>query len=120
MLKRFPGLFDENRVRSARTVYEFDNVVTAPLHGFIDADDYWKRASSKPWLRGIRLPTLVLNARNDPFLPAHALPVVGQVSPFVTLEQPQEGGHVGFVTGSLPGNIDWLPQRLVHFFKQAT
>jgi hypothetical protein len=117
MLRRFPGLFDEKRLRASATVYEFDDIVTGPLHGFAGADDYWRRASSKPWLPAIRVPTLVLNALNDPFLPQHALPGPDQVSPAVTLEQPREGGHVGFVTGSLPGKLDWLPQRLLQFFR---
>jgi hypothetical protein len=117
MLRRFPGLFDEKRLRASATVYEFDDIVTGPLHGFTGADDYWRRASSKPWLPAIRVPTLVLNALNDPFLPQHALPGPDQVSPAVTLEQPREGGHVGFVTGSLPGKLDWLPQRLLQFFR---
>ncbi len=116
-LKRFPGIFDEQRMRRARNLYEFDDVVTAPLHGYRDADDYWLRASAKPLLRSIRVPTLVLNARNDPFLPAHALPHDNEVSGKVTLHQPHEGGHVGFVSGSLPGRLDWLPQRLLHFFE---
>ena len=120
LLKRFPGLFDERRLREARTVYEFDDVVTAPLHGFANADDYWRRASSKPWLNTIRVPTLILNALNDPFLPADALPRVDQASVAVTLEQPREGGHVGFVTGRFPGKIDWLPQRLLQFFQNPT
>jgi len=118
-LKRFPGLFDENRLNEASTVYEFDNVVTGPLHGFANADDYWRRASCKPWLTGIRLPTLVLNAQNDPFLPSHALPRPDQVSTRVTLDFPREGGHVGFVSGSLPGRLDWLPQRVLHFFRHG-
>lgn len=117
MLRRFPGLFDEKRLRAAATVFEFDDIVTGPLHGFAGADDYWRRASSKPWLPAIRVPTLVLNALNDPFLPQQALPGPEQVSPAVTLEQPREGGHVGFVTGSLPGKLDWLPQRLLQFFR---
>jgi predicted alpha/beta-fold hydrolase len=115
-LRRFPGLFDLRRMAAARTLYEFDEVVTAPLHGFAGADDYWRRASSKPWLAGIRLPTLILNARNDPFLPADALPGVGHVAASVRLEFPRHGGHVGFVTGSPPGRIDWLPQRIIDYF----
>jgi uncharacterized protein len=114
-LARFPGLFDASRMRSARNLYEFDDVVTAPLHGFAGADDYWRRASAKPLLRAIHVPTLLLNARNDPFLPAHGLPQANELSPSVTAEFPHEGGHVGFVTGSLPGRLDWLPQRLLHF-----
>lgn len=119
-LQRFPGLFDGQRLRTANTVFAFDDAVTAPLHGFAGADDYWRRSSSKPLLGGIRVPTLVLNAQNDPFLPAHALPRPDQVATQVTLDFPREGGHVGFVSGSLPGRLDWLPQRLVHFFRNAT
>jgi len=115
-LKRFPGLFDERRLREADTVYDFDEVVTAPLHGFAGADDYWRRASSKPWLPAIRLPTLLLNALNDPFLPSGALPHRDQVGAAVTIDFPAHGGHVGFVSGRLPGRLDWLPQRLLHFF----
>lgn len=118
-LKRFPGLFDERALRKARTLYQFDDLVTAPLHGFAGADDYWHRASSKPWLGGIRVPTLLLNARNDPFLPAHALPIAGQVSDAVLIDFQQEGGHVGFVSGSIPGNLGWMPQRIVRFLQHG-
>ena len=127
-LLRFPGVFDGERMRAAATLYDFDDAVTGPLHGFAGADDYWRRASSKPWLGAIRLPTLVLNARNDPFLPACALPAAGQTSAQVKLDFPQQGGHVGFVTGStidptagtcLPGQLDWLPQRILHFFQHG-
>jgi hypothetical protein len=117
-LVRFPGIFDGKRMQGARNLYEFDDVVTAPLHGFLGADDYWKRASAKPLLRGIRLPTLLLNAQNDPFFPPHALPHDNELSAKVRADYPREGGHVGFVTGSLPGRLDWLPQRLLHFFDQ--
>jgi predicted alpha/beta-fold hydrolase len=115
-LARFPGLFDRKRMLGARNLRQFDDVVTAPLHGFRDTDDYWTRASSKPVLGGVRLPTLVLNAKNDPFLPARHLPRPQEVSAAVLLQQPDEGGHVGFVGGAFPGNVDWLPQRLLAFF----
>ncbi len=115
-LERFPGLFDREAVVRARSLRDFDNVVTAPLHGFRDTDDYWTRASAKPHLAGIRVPTLILNARDDPFLPESALPSERDVSPAVKLEFPSHGGHVGFVTGPFPGHIEWLPQRLLHFF----
>jgi predicted alpha/beta-fold hydrolase len=118
-LERFPGLYDATLVRRARSLREFDNVVTAPLHGFRDTDDYWTRASAKPHLMGIRVPTLVLNARDDPFLPAAALPTPAQVSRAVRLEFPDRGGHVGFVTAPFPGHIEWLPQRLLHFFESS-
>ena len=107
-------------MRTATTLRAFDDVVTAPLHGFRDADDYWTRASSKPWLARIAVPTLVLNARNDPFMPAAALPSRAQVSAEVTLEFPDEGGHVGFVAGAFPGHLRWLPQRIIGFLRQHT
>jgi predicted alpha/beta-fold hydrolase len=116
-LERFPDLYEAGRVRTSRTLRDFDNVVTAPLHGFRDTDDYWTRASSKPWLAAIAVPTLILNARDDPFLPHSALPSSDEVSPAVTLEFPDHGGHVSFVSGPFPGNIDWLPERLLHFFE---
>ena len=115
-LRCHPGLFDELRMRDARTLYEFDDIVTAPLHGFASAADYWRRASSKRWLGGIRIPTLLINASNDPFMPTGVLPEKQQVSSTVALEYTSEGGHVGFVTAPFPGRLDWLPKRLLHFF----
>ncbi|MGC3963870.1 MAG: hydrolase [Rhodocyclaceae bacterium] len=114
--QRFPGLFDAARAAAARNLFEFDDAYTAPMHGFADAHDYWRRASSKPLLRGVAVPTLIINARNDPFMPPEVLPQRHEVSPMVELDQPAEGGHVGFVGGSFPGHIDWLPRRLLDFF----
>jgi len=116
-LDRFPGLFEAHAVRRSATLRQFDDVVTAPLHGFRDAEDYYRRASAKPLLSGIAVPTLVLNARDDPFLPASALPTEREVASVVKLEFPSRGGHVGFVTGPFPGHIEWLPSRLLHFFE---
>lgn len=115
-LTAHPGIYDAALVRSARTLRDFDNVVTAPLHGFRDTDDYWTRASSKPGLARIAVPTLIVNARNDPFLPERVLPSQSEVSSFVTLEFPREGGHVGFVHGRFPGRLDWLPRRIIEHF----
>ena len=112
----FPDLLDADAIRAASSFQEFDTLVTARLHGFVDAEDYWLRVSSKPWLKSIRVPTLVLNARNDPFLPAEALPGSAEVSDAVTLEQPETGGHVAFPSGPFPGNPRWLPQRLLQHF----
>ena len=117
-LARFPGIFEESRVRAARTLREFDDAMTAPVHGFAGVDDYYTRASSKPLLPFVHVPTLVLNARDDPFLPDEYLPNTDQVSRAVTLDFPNHGGHVGFVRG-LPGRIDWLPERLLHFLRNA-
>lgn len=113
---RHPGIFDTARVRRLRTMREFDDLVTGPLHGFGGAADYYARSSAKPLLRGIGVPTLVINARNDPFLPGHHLPDPDEASSAVTLEYPETGGHVGFVSGAFPGHYRWLPRRLVEFF----
>jgi predicted alpha/beta-fold hydrolase len=115
-LKHYPELYDAARVRAASTLREFDDLVTAPLHGFAGVDDYWTRASSKPWLRHIAVPTLMINARDDPFLPCGALPAPHEVSPSVLLEQPDSGGHVGFISGHFPGNLQWVPRRILEFF----
>jgi predicted alpha/beta-fold hydrolase len=114
-----PGLFDPQRIASARDFDTFDDAYTAPAHGFAGVQDYWRRASSKPVLDRIRIPTLVISARNDPFLPAQHLPGHDAVSSFVTLEQPAMGGHVGFVSGPFPGHLRWLPERLLGFFAEA-
>jgi len=119
-LQRFPGLFDETRMRRSRNLWDFDDAVTGPVHGFAGADDYWAKSSAKPWLKSIAVPALVVNPKNDPFLPAAALPHKTDISPSVRLEQPATGGHVGFVSGAFPGNLDWLPQRLLHFFISET
>ena len=116
-LAQFPGLFDRAALLAARDLYAFDNVVTAPLHGYRDTDDYWDRASAKHVLEDITVPTLVLNARNDPFLPGVHLPRKAARS--VTLDYPAHGGHVGFAAGGVPGRLDWLPRRLIHFFETA-
>ncbi len=117
-LRQHPGLFDERRMREARTLYEFDNVFTAPLHGFRDTEDYWTRASAKPRLSDIRIPALVLNALNDPFVPGESLPRQHEVGEHVTLWQPRHGGHVGFADGVLPpGNMMKMPASVVGWLK---
>ena len=117
-LERFPGLFDGSAVARARTLREFDDAFTAPVHGFRDCDDYYVKSSAKAFLPAIRVPTLLVNARDDPFLPEAALPAEREVSAAVRLEFPARGGHVGFVSGAFPGNIEWLPRRIFHFFEQ--
>ena len=117
--EKFPGLLDAQAIEASTTFREFDTLVTARLHGYRDADDYWQRVSSKPLLKSIAVPTLVINARNDPFLPADALPGPSEVAPAVQLEQPETGGHVAFPSGPFPGNADWLPARILHHFDPA-
>ncbi|MFL9924357.1 alpha/beta fold hydrolase [Herbaspirillum lusitanum] len=116
-LDQFPGLFSRDALLQARDLYAFDNIVTAPLHGYRNTDDYWDRASAKHILHDIKVPTLVLNAQNDPFLPARYLP--RSAAPSVLLEYPAEGGHVGFAAGNPPGRLDWLPQRLLRFLESG-
>jgi predicted alpha/beta-fold hydrolase len=114
-LAQHPGLFDREKMLAARDLYAFDNVFTAPLHGFRDTEDYWLRASAKPHLHRIRVPALVLNARNDPFIPAASLPAAGEVGCQVTLWQPAQGGHVGFPAGRLPGHVLTLPEAVMNW-----
>ena len=102
---------DQRRLARARTLREYDDMITAPLHGFRDTDDYWTRAASAPWLARIEVPTLVLNARNDPFLPAAALERAARgAASAVVLEFPHTGGHAGF-----PGRGRWLARRVLDF-----
>lgn len=115
-LDQHPGLFSREKLLAARDLYAFDNVFTAPLHGFKNTEDYWARASAKPHLGKIGVPALALNARNDPFIPAWSLPAAGEVSTCVTLWQPETGGHVGFPSGPFPGNVQVMPQAVVSFF----
>jgi uncharacterized protein len=106
-------------IRKAKTLREFDNWYTAPIHGYIDTNDYWYRASAKHVLRCIDVPTLILCAKDDPIVPAYSLPTLADVSRKVTLEYAERGGHVGFVSGAFPGDVSWLANRLVAYFKQA-
>ena len=118
--QQHPGLFDLDAAMAARTLYDFDDAFTAPVHGFTGVNDYWQRASAKPWLKSIALPALLLNPQDDPFVPVAGLPNAQEVSAQVTLWQPRRGGHVGFVGGRWPGHVlnmpravtDWLVQQL--------
>jgi predicted alpha/beta-fold hydrolase len=118
-LQQHPGLFDGERLRAARDLYEFDNLFTAPLHGFRNTDDYWSRASAKPHLARIRIPALVLNALNDPFVPAACLPMASDAGPFVTLWQPRQGGHVGFPQGRPPAHVLAMPDAVCTWLAQV-
>ena len=114
-LVQHPGLFKADDLLGARDLYEFDNVFTAPLHGFKNTQDYWARASAKPHLNQIRIPALVVNALNDPFVPAGSLPRPQDVGHHVTLWQPAQGGHVGFAQGRWPGHLSAIPQAVGHW-----
>jgi predicted alpha/beta-fold hydrolase len=111
-LKQHPGLFDPKRLLASRDLYEFDDVFTAPLHGFANTQDYWQRASALPLMTDIQVPALAVNAQNDPFIPSSSLPVKEKVSPYVELWQPQGGGHVGFASGRCPGHLKTMPEAV--------
>jgi predicted alpha/beta-fold hydrolase len=114
-LDQHPGLFSRRDLLAARDLYAFDNIVTAPLHGFKDTDDYWKRASAKPHMGRIVVPALALNAINDPFIPAWSLPQPADVGDSVTLWQPAQGGHAGFPSGRFPANVRVMPEAVTAF-----
>jgi len=111
-LDQHPGLFSVEDLHAARDLYDFDNVFTAPLHGFKNTQDYWQRASAQPGLAQIQLPSLLVNALNDPFVPASSLPQASQVGRHVTLWQPQHGGHAGFAAGWPPSHLRSLPEAV--------
>ncbi len=101
------------------TFRQFDDAVTAPLHGFKHVDDYYSRSSSRQYLDRIAVPTLILQAQDDPFLPASAIPVDADLSAAVTLELSPSGGHVGFVAGRIPFAADyWLEQRICRHLQE--
>lgn len=104
-LEQFPDLVPRSKIQSIRTMRDFDSLITAPLHGFRDADDYYSRSSAIRWLHGVRVETLLLSAVDDPFLPPQVLDDVrneAKENPFLSLEFTQSGGHVGFVGGGNP------------------
>ena len=109
--QQFPKLFDLKRVLTAKTLYDFDNAFTAPVHGFENTEDYWKQASAIHTLANIRVPALLVNARNDPFIPWISLPKPEQLGPSLEVYQPDTGGHVGFPAGKQRGHS--LPEQVL-------
>ncbi|MCA9791787.1 MAG: hypothetical protein KC910_08325 [Candidatus Eremiobacteraeota bacterium] len=108
--RRHPGQLDDSQLHKIRTFWQFDEWITAPLHGYLNARDYWDRCSSLRFLDGVRRPTLLLNAVDDPFLDPRLLP---PETAWVKTEFPLHGGHLGFVPR---GGFDWLESRLLSFF----
>ncbi|HXC61546.1 MAG TPA: hydrolase [Nitrospiria bacterium] len=117
---RYPGLFDPKAITRVRSFAAFDDLVTAPLHGFRDGLDYWLSSSSAQFLGEIRRPTLLISAEDDPFLPGKYLPkkIVAD-SKWLESDFPAHGGHVGFVQGPMPWAASyWIDQRIVRFLKK--
>jgi len=99
-----------------RTLREYDHSVTAPLNGFAGADDYYRRCSSRSYLSGITTPTLILHAKDDPFMYPHDIPTPAEVGPGVRLAIHAHGGHVGFISGRFPWQTRYLTDQLVPDF----
>jgi predicted alpha/beta-fold hydrolase len=109
-----------HKLRRLKTFRQFDDRVTAPLHGFAGVDDYYRRSSSGPYLQHILTPTLILQAADDPFMTADVIPAEDQLGPGVHLEVSRYGGHVGFVAGRWPWKPQyWMDQRVCEFLRAA-
>ena len=120
---RYPDLYDPERLAAARTLEDFDDAVTAPLHGFRDVDDYYTRSSALRFVAGVRVPTLLLSSLDDPFLPADVLEEVRQAvtgNTCLELDFTRRGGHVGFIGGRVPWRPDYYAERrLTEFLSGA-
>jgi uncharacterized protein len=120
--RTFPDRVPQRALIGARTLYEFDDAVTAPLHGFRDAADYYSRSSAIRWLSGITVPTLLLSAVDDPFLPPEVLEEVRQIAreaPALEVEFVERGGHVGFIGGRIPWHpVYYMERRVADYFFQ--
>ena len=121
-LAAYPDLIAAERLPGVRTLYDFDDLLTGPVHGFAGADDYYARSSAIRFLHGVRVPTLLLSAVDDPFLPAAVLDEVRAIAvanPALTIEFHQHGGHVGFVGGRVPWAPDYYAERRAFEFAAA-
>ena len=113
---QYTAAFDWQRAMDARTFAEFDDAVTAPLHGFSGKDEYYDRCSSAGYLKEIQRPTLIINSLDDPFMTPDIIPDESQLSDCVTLEVSDHGGHVGFISGGWPWRPEYyLPTRITDF-----
>ncbi len=107
---------DLDQLAQFNTFFRFDDNITAPLHGFDGVDDYYRRSSSRQYLQSIDVPTLLIQARDDPFMTEEAIPHEEELSRHVLMELSDHGGHVGFVGGRLPWRpLYWLEQRITDF-----
>lgn len=104
------------KIRNCKTMDEFDQLFTAPIHGFKSAYDYYESTSAKPVLKDVTTPTLIINAKNDPIVPINVLPPQSELSESIVVLQPDEGGHVGFIEGEFGNKFTWLPETTFDFF----
>lgn len=116
---KVPVPIDPKIINQVSTIIEFDDKITAPLHGFRGVDDYYMTASSRQYLHNICVPTLILHAKDDPFFSEDSIPETNELSPFVKLEVTETGGHVGFIAGNYPWRPQyWLEMRAPEFLKE--
>lgn len=116
--KMFPGLINADHFHQVKNFKDFDDRYTAPLHDFKNAEDYWEKCSSKPFIPAIKIPTLIVDAQNDPFLTPECYPVAeARDNRNITLEIPQAGGHIGFISGYFDG-LYWSEERAIAFLNK--
>lgn len=106
-------------IEKLNSFWQYDEQVIAQLYGFKDAHDYYYRSSSRQFLRKITVPTLIIQAQDDPFMTTAVIPTLDELSPFVQLEVTKSGGHVGFISGGTPRQAHyWLEQRIPDFLSK--
>ena len=103
-------------IKKIKSFWDFDEAYTAPVHGFDSAQDYYTKSSAKQFLKDIRIPTLIVHALDDPFMPAEILPHQRELSSYISLEVSKHGGHVGFIGGTIFKPVYWTQNRIVKFF----
>ncbi|MDP5190461.1 hydrolase [Rheinheimera baltica] len=120
-LKQFPQFpipLTARKIRRLSSIEQFDDVFTAPIHGFLDAQDYYQQASGKAFLQHIDIPTLIIHAKDDPFLSDAVIPTADELNQHIHYELTCGGGHVGFVSGSVFKPTFWLNQRIPEFLQE--
>lgn len=117
--QKMPCPFDLSKLKQVKSFYDFDNLVTAPLHNFANADEYYQLSSCRQYLPTITKPTLIIHAEDDPFMPPDVIPSTSELSNSTTLDLQTSGGHVGFVMGNIPGVAEyWLEKRIPEYLGQ--
>jgi len=115
----FPLPVSKAQILELKTIRDFDDLLTAPLHGFQNADDSDQKSSGKAYLKQVRVPLLLVHAKDDPFLSPAVLPKADEIPPYVQLLLSRHGGHVGFVTGNMPFKAEYyLEQQLPPYLAQ--
>jgi predicted alpha/beta-fold hydrolase len=125
MRKLYSRKFDQESENTAKEIeklnaiqdfHTFDECITAPIHGFKNAEDYYQKSSSRQFLKHISVPTLIIHALDDPFMTPEVIPLEHELSQSIHLELSPKGGHVGFISGNIPGKAEyWLDERIPRF-----